>query len=126
MWGRMSTQTTPQLDKFTLAYIGAALWSSVDDEGNPLDSRFSPEDLPASALLGIAADCIAFRAEAGELLDGLSDEQAGHDFWLTRNRHGAGFWDRGLGAVGDKLTEIAQSFGESDFYIGDDGQLYLS
>jgi hypothetical protein len=21
---------------------------------------------------------------------------AGRDFWLTRNRHGAGYWDRGL------------------------------
>jgi hypothetical protein len=30
-------------------------------------------------------------------------EQAGIDFWLTRNRHGAGYWDRGLGITGDKL-----------------------
>ena len=33
--------------------------------------------------------------------------------WLTRNRHGAGFWDRGLGRVGDILTEVAHSFGEA-------------
>jgi hypothetical protein len=34
-----------------------------------------------------------------------------HDFFLTRNGHGAGFWD-GDYKNGEKLTEIAKSFGE--------------
>jgi hypothetical protein len=59
-------------------------------------------------------------------LDGISDEQIGHDIWLTRNHHGAGFWDRGLGDLGDKLTEIAHSLGGSDAYVGDDGKVHLS
>jgi hypothetical protein len=46
-------------------------------------------------------------------------EQAGHDFALTRNHHGAGFWDRGLGDVGDRLTEIAHGYGESNAWITD-------
>jgi hypothetical protein len=50
--------------------------------------------------------------------------QMGHDFWLTRNRHGAGFWDRGLGALGDRLTSAAHAYGEVDLYVGDDGRLY--
>jgi len=33
------------------------------------------------------------------------------DFWLTRNGHGAGFWDGGWDH-GDELAEIAHSFGE--------------
>ena len=41
--------------------------------------------------------------------------QAGHDFALTRNGHGAGFWDRGAGEAGKVLTESAEAFGE--FYI---------
>ena len=53
-------------------------------------------------------------------------EQDGHDFWLTRNGHGAGFWDRGLGDVGDRLTDIAHGFGECDLYAGDDGRVYVS
>jgi len=40
--------------------------------------------------------------------------QLGHDLWLTRNRHGAGFWDRPdiYEDKADKLTEFAVSLGE--------------
>ena len=46
--------------------------------------------------------------------DGGVWEHAGHDFWLTRSGHGAGFWDRGLGALGDRLTEAAKVYGSPD------------
>ena len=39
-------------------------------------------------------------------------ELAGHDFALTRNGHGTGFWDRGLGEMGDMLTEECKPYGE--------------
>lgn len=32
-------------------------------------------------------------------------EAVGHDLWLTRNGHGVGFWDRGMGRVGKRLTD---------------------
>jgi hypothetical protein len=51
-------------------------------------------------------------------------EYAGHDFWLTRNGHGAGFWDRGLGELGDRLTAACKPYGEIYLYIGDDGKVY--
>ena len=35
-----------------------------------------------------------------KLLQDIPLAQIGHDLWLTRNGHGAGFWDRGLGAQG--------------------------
>ncbi|QRI45328.1 hypothetical protein SEA_ENNEA_94 [Gordonia phage Ennea] len=38
----------------------------------------------------------------------------GHDYLLTRDGHGAGFWDRGLGDLGDYLTAIAKTMGEHD------------
>lgn len=53
--------------------------------------------------------------------DGYGAGNAGHDFWLTRNGHGCGFWDRDLGEIGDKLTEAAKKFGEVNLYVGDDG-----
>ena len=56
----------------------------------------------------------------------VSPEQFGHDFWLTRNGHGAGFWDRGLGALGSELSEAARSFGTVDVYEGGDNWLYFS
>jgi len=43
--------------------------------------------------------------------------QGGHDFWLTRNGHGAGFWDRGAGDVGDRLTVAAHAWGECHPYV---------
>jgi len=49
----------------------------------------------------------------------------GHDFALTRNRHGAGFWDLGLGELGDRLTEAANVYGSVDVYLGDDDQVYV-
>ena len=48
--------------------------------------------------------------------------QAGHDFALTRNGHGAGFWDHDAGEAGDALTESAESFGEFNIEITDDDE----
>ena len=50
-----------------------------------------------------------------------------HDFWLTRNGHGAGFWDGRYSdtQLGDLLTEVAKKFGEAYLYVGDDGLIYL-
>ena len=42
---------------------------------------------------------------------------------LTRNGHGAGFWDRGLGALGERLTRAAKSHGSVDLYVNDDGKV---
>lgn len=37
----------------------------------------------------------------------------GHDIWLSAGGHGAGFWDRGLGELGDRLHEAAKThFGQ--------------
>jgi hypothetical protein len=59
--------------------------------------------------------------------DGYTWERAGHDFWLTRNHHGAGFWDRGeldARGIGKRLTDHAHSYGGVDLYVGDDGRIY--
>jgi len=66
-------------------------------------------------------DCKAFIDKANGLMDGLCLSQCGHDFWLTRNSHGSGFWDREniKDEIADKLTELSQSFGEFNIY-GDD------
>jgi len=51
------------------------------------------------------------------------------DVWLTRNGHGAGFWDRGAldaRGLGDALSDHAKTFGTSDVYIGDDMRIHLT
>lgn len=43
-------------------------------------------------------------------------EQAGRDLWFTRNGHGVGYWDRGLGEIGDRLSGAARAYGETDLW----------
>jgi len=129
--------TTQQalLDSVVTAYMICALWSSVDDDGEPLDGLYETWDLADEATASMIEDVQDFLDNVEEhdidWRSGWSAEQMGHDFWLTRNRHGAGFWDRyhGLdprGIVGSELTELAHPYGESVVYVGDDGKLYVS
>jgi hypothetical protein len=107
-------------------YLECAIWASVDDNGSPLDR--SDAELSDSTRLEMQNECAAFESENRALLDqaneeGISDEYLGHDFWLTRNHHGTGFWDRGL-SVGQALTDAAHAAGERTLCIGDDGKIY--
>jgi hypothetical protein len=112
-----------KLDEFTTAYITAALWSSTDDADTPLDSNYSASDLAAETFAKMTADCERFQADHGDL-NAEDLERAGHDFWLTRNHHGAGFWDGDWPDHGDALTEAAQAYPDVDLYVGDDGAIY--
>ncbi len=103
------------LEQFVSAYIACALWSSVDENCEPLD-LYSPDDIDPQTLEVMRSDCKDFIESNADLLKGLDPEQCGHDFWLTRNRHGAGFWDRGLGDVGQQLTEACRPYGEFNLY----------
>ena len=113
------------------AYVECALWTSIDEQpdgngGPPMDENYGPEDVAPVALAAMDADVRAFITEnAGDLLY-LDPRKVGHDFWLTRNRHGAGFWDRGLGERGKRLTDAARAYGECGLYVGDDGRVYCS
>lgn len=117
---------------FVAAYITCLQWSTTgtDQHGEDHESLESFE-ISLEAKERIIKDCQSFFDNYSHLLEkavGENDYQydrAGHDFWLTRNHHGAGFWDRDLGEVGEQLTAAAQSFGECDPYIGDDGKIYF-
>ena len=112
------------LDTFTRAYVECALWSSMGDNGQPLDDGRDYSDVAPETLAQMQRDCDAFRDANAADLAALDDDQSGHDFWLTRNRHGAGFWDRNLGALGDRLTVASQAFAEVALYVGDDGLVH--
>jgi hypothetical protein len=107
--------------------LACALWSSVDiDTSEPLDQDYGIEDIHPTATASLIEDLRAFIEANADDIDasGLTGEAVGHDFWLTRNRHGAGFWDRGLGEVGERLTAATRPYGEIDLYVGDDGAIY--
>ena len=119
----------PDVPEFIQGYIECALWTS---EETLADSSVS--DFAESTVDAIRKDCEEFQrnaaAEIAQALElGLWTENGmGHDFWLTRNGHGAGFWDRhseGIGdELGDKLTELSKTFKSVDLYSGDDGKIY--
>ena len=121
---------TPRgLDDFTAAYLEAAEWLLDEETDRAALTGWAP-----GAVDRAKADCARFQVENAALLDAAwrlsdldyDDVRAGHDFWLTRNLHGCGFWDRDLGEVGDQLTLAAHCFGECDAYAGDDSALYFS
>ena len=116
------------MDSFTTAYVEAALWSSMDNAddqgGEPLDANYDIEDIAPEALASIHEDCEAFQRNHADDIGGEL-EQAGHDFWLTRNHHGAGFWEGDWqDEVGQRLTEACRPYGSVDLYVGDDGLIY--
>jgi hypothetical protein len=111
-------------DEFTTAYIECALWSSCDENDEPLDGVFGIDDIAPETLASIMEDCFCFRMEHGTDFAGL-EGRAGHDFWLSRNGHGAGFFDGPYpDAIGRKLQDAARVWGSVDLYIGDDGRIY--
>jgi hypothetical protein len=117
------------MDTFLASYIETALWSSTDDKGIPLDnSEYSDTELAPETLERMRADCESFCAKltGTTYLEDFDVTQLAHDFWLTRNGHGAGFWDGDYPKeLGQKLTDIAHSFGECALYVGDDNKFYI-
>lgn len=129
------------LDSFTQGYIEAMFFTCTgtgDDAEGDLEHATVAELAP-SALQRIIADCQAFRdslpkdGHGRTWLDlafdyapaGYDEQRAGNDYWYSRNGHGTGYWDRGLGEIGDKL-HAAAGFSQVDLYRGDDGLIYLS
>jgi len=120
---------------FLRLYTETALWSSNDESddsgGDPMDYNYGTEDFAPETVKVLVEDCEKFQADNKGLLErayeltGNSEARAGHDFWLTRNGHGAGFWDGDWGEFGDELTEAAKKFRNIDLYIGDDGLIYI-
>lgn len=132
--------TDKELTQFVSAYVECLLWAETGDNDEPLDANYDSTDIAPEAFDHIHTDCQQFLERAIDILDdcecmrGCGEyskmEQAGHDFWLTRNGHGAGFWDgdwthEDIDNVGDKLTDIAKKFPEQWPYIGDDGLIYF-
>lgn len=112
------------VDKVVEGYIECALWSDRADDGESFDSEgFTEDDLTPGAVASISEDCTNFCNDNEADLEGLDPSQVGHDFCLTRNHHGAGFWDRGLGARGDRLTAACQPYGSSHLYVTEEGQV---
>lgn len=147
---------SPRLGEFDYdamfdAYVEAALWSTNDDisedGGEPLDANYDRTNIDPKTLRVMKEDCRAF--VEGVSIDDINlyfaamahvaegpEAQMGHDFWLTRNHHGVGFWDReqlkiaarpiNNMSLGERLAHHARVAGEVNLYVGDDKVIYQS
>lgn len=114
---------------FLEGYMVCALWSSNDpDKETPLDDVYGVGDIEPALVAQMAHECADFlEAQKGDLerlgiLTGRDMGSMGHDLWLNRNGHGAGYWDRYMEAepedraeaeaVGKRLSDAAKALGE--------------
>lgn len=107
-------------------YQQAAEDTSTDDAGDTYSGRGLPWSQEAQ--LQAQNEVIEFITSNGDDCREFAESHAGWpqvgiDFWLTRNRHGAGFWDRGVGAVGQRLTDAAHPWGELHVWLNEQGEL---
>lgn len=114
------------LPLFVDHYIRTLLWSTSGDNSEDL----SAYELSESAKMEIAEECQQFifdnieNIKKAEAVYGL--QMVAHDFCLTRNGHGAGFWDGDLPSeLGEALTKATKAFEQQDAYVGDDGLVYV-
>lgn len=111
--GHTHTTNDPQDCDASLEYIG-----------------YEIDDLAPSARKEIDKEVRDFveanQADIDALLakPGVDETDIGHNFLLTRNGHGAGFWDRGWGELGERLSAAARVYGTMGAYVGDDGMVY--
>jgi hypothetical protein len=106
---------------FVGAYKEAILFAD-SEEG----VEYCIDDLSDEAEGVIIADCRYFCENYNHLIEEKGYSQAGHDFWMTRQGHGCGFWDGDWPQRGEVLTEAAKKFAHLDLYEGDDGKLYFT
>lgn len=119
--------------KMFKGYVITALWSTTDcDSGDSFNAHYDFDDFSEDAKRSMWEDCVAFADETEGIRGDISADDMGHNFWLNRNGHGAGFWDRDYSGVdgcdgdtGNKLSAASKVWGGCDLYVGDDGQLYL-
>jgi hypothetical protein len=124
-------------DPFVKAYFDAALFSTTDGSndmgGEPLDQNYTIRDFDPHTAMQMINDCEKFQAECADQLvekalsrPGRFDvkQHGGQDFWLTRNRHGFGFWTGDWRkSAAEILTEKAKQAGPFDLEVADDGKI---
>lgn len=119
--------TPSDLDDFTKGYFEAMEWTDCNEDHEDMADgvAFSPE-----LIAKVKEDCADFQTSNAELLTrycevtGRDMNSAGVDFWLTRNGHGAGFWDRGNDRCLTELTRNSKPYGSFELYVGDDSLIY--
>ena len=108
----MQITLTDREKAFFTAYLEAIDFTETGDLEQPEPGAILDPDFYRESMI----DCLAFYSHNECYLSHDNIEQAGHDFWLTRNGHGTGFWDSPeiYGEHNAKrFTKVSESFGEA-------------
>jgi len=119
------SMTIDNFEKFFTATLEAAAFTDLDCP----DSETYGAELSIQAKEKLERDALKFWTRCKHLIDQSVVDQAGHDFWLTRNGHGAGFWDRSddtYFGYQDFFTKISKAHGEIHLLLGDDGFAHIA
>ena len=86
--------TTIELTKkeeiFVTCYFATIDFTETGDTDQPPHGA----DLDDDFIREQTVDCLSFYSRISCYINDDKIEQAAHDFWLSRNGHGTGFWDR--------------------------------
>jgi hypothetical protein len=109
------------MDRFTEAYVEAALSDSLDGAGARL-VVCGPESVAPETVRRMRADCAMFRLDAGDVADEFEVRDVASDFWFERNgRPYGGFLDGDYPEpAASTLTRAARGFAPFELYQDDD------
>ena len=128
----MTTFSPEDHDEFFQHFAVGLLWSSASEDDDNITDDHGIKDLAPITSQALKEACRVFLDEHGADVQqatqtiGYDLARAGHDLALSCNGHGAGFFDRGLDDVGDRLQRAAEAFGQKEAYVGDDGLVYVA
>lgn len=102
----MNDQISTLICRVLQGYLECALWTE--------DCHASTKEFQSRAKNDIENFLAKINSnDLQQALDQGTAEYLGHNFWLTRNRHGAGFWDgRYSEFLGLTLTDLSHAQGE--------------
>ena len=108
--------STPDYDSASAGYLGGRfVWHDVDGA-----DQESVESALCDFMKDNADDVAGYLARYDEW-------RLAHDYILSRNGHGAGFRDRGLGDLGERLDDALSSAPPIGAYVvHEDGRTYIA
>ena len=107
-------------------YLTAAVWADGCDpdtgehaDADPYTLALDIVDAFTPAAIAAARELVADLCDRhGAILADYDPSAVGHDLWLTRQHHGAGYWDGDYREDhGEILTAYAHSLGEATCYV---------
>lgn len=125
----INTLSPEAVNEIVMGYCAAVEWAPSDNANDEALSTFDFERTALRHVLEFIGRCAIADIDYVAAVEsvGYSRERLGHDFWLSRNGHGAGFFDRDElpKALRDALQSAAEACGVCDTYVDDDGVLRL-